>query len=277
MEATDRTRATAAARDIGLAVDAVAVLFDSNALTLRLRPADVVARILPVSSVEVAASEVALATAVAAVGAPVAALADATPHVRDGFVVTYWEHLAAVGEPTPAGVAAALVELHAGLRAVDLPIDPFTVTRVDAALSIVTDPARSPELAPADRSLLESTLTSVTQAVLDRGGPEQPLHGEPHPGNVIATAGGLRFIDLETCCRGPVELDLAHAPASVAAAYPGLDADLLADCRALVLALVAAWRWDVADRFPDGRRWGHALLAALRSGPPWPSVDEVVA
>jgi len=39
---------------------------------------------------------------------------------------------------------------------------------------------------------------------------EQLLHGEPHPGNVLSTKNGLVFIDLETCCRGPVEFDIAH-------------------------------------------------------------------
>jgi hypothetical protein len=43
-----------------------------------------------------------------------------------------------------------------------------------------------------------------------------------HPGNLLPTRTGPLFIDVETCCRGPVEFDLAHAPGEVAAHYPGI-------------------------------------------------------
>ncbi len=84
------------------------------------------------------------------------------------------------------------------------------------------------------------------------------------------------FIDLETCCRGPIEFDLAHAPADVAEHYPGVDRGLLGDCRGLVLAMVAAWRWDRGDQFPNGPRVGRELVGVLRQGPPWPTLDAVM-
>ena len=99
--------------------------------------------------------------------------------------------------------------------------------------------------------------------------PEQLLHGEPHPGNLLGTTGGPLFVDWETYCRGPVEFDLAHAPEDVADHYPGVDRALVDDCRVLVPAMVTAWRWDRDDRFPDGRRLGvegvDRLREALRS------------
>jgi hypothetical protein len=51
---------------------------------------------------------------------------------------------------------------------------------------------------------------------------------------------------------------------------------LLGECRLLVLAMVAAWRWDLDDQFPDGQRAGRGLLNALREGPPWPPLDVVM-
>lgn len=99
------------------------------------------------------------------------------------------------------------------------------------------------------------------------------LHGEPHPGNVLNTRFGPLFIDLETCCRGPVEFDLAHVPDAVIEHYPDVDQTLLSACRALVLVMVAAWRWDAGDQFPDGRHWAEQLIRTLREGPPWPSLD----
>ena len=81
---------------------------------------------------------------------------------------------------------------------------------------------------------------------------DQLLHGEPHPGNILSTSAGLLFIDFETCCRGPIEFDVAHVPDEVSEHYPGVDQVLLQECRRLVLAMVAAWRWDVRDEFPMG-------------------------
>lgn len=263
--ATEAARAVAAAQ--GLAVDEVVVLHASNNLTLRLLPCDVVARIARRGE-EVAQLEVDVALGLAATGSPIAGLdprVEARPHEADGHVVTFWTHHASSDPPPPAAVAAALVRLHAGLRMLDVAVPTFT-DRVGEARALVTDPARTPDLADADRALLVATLDDRTRAILERAAPEQVLHGEPHPGNVLGTAEGVRFVDLETCCRGPVAFDVAHLPPEVADRYPGIDADLLAHCRVLVLALVACWRWDIDDRFPDGRRAGHELLQQLRSG-----------
>jgi hypothetical protein len=101
-------------------------------------------------------------------------------------------------------------------------------------------------------------------AIDDRGAAEQLLHGEPHPGNVLATSKGLLFVDLETCCRGPVEFDVAHAPTPVGERVRGADQDLLRQCRILVLAMITAWRWDRDDQFPNGRRLGREWLRQLR-------------
>jgi hypothetical protein len=41
--------------------------------------------------------------------------------------------------------------------------------------------------------------------------------------------------------------------------------------------MVAAWRWDRDDQFPNGKRTGQELLGALRAGPPWPALDVVMS
>ena len=63
-----------------------------------------------------------------------------------------------------------------------------------------------------DRELLGDTLGDLRRGIGECAGVEELLHGEPHLGNVLTTKNGVLFIDLETCCRGPVEVDLAHAP-----------------------------------------------------------------
>jgi len=135
--------------------------------------------------------------------------------------------------------------------------------RVTSAQRLIDAPARTPDLGDADRELLSRTLRSASGAIRGSGAPEQLLHGEPQPGNLLSTARGPLFIDWETGCRGPVEFDVAHTPPEVAARYPRTDPDLLIECRLLVLAMITTWRWDRDDRLPDGRLLGRRWLDDL--------------
>ena len=278
---SDLTRAITAATSVAAALDLPAddaiVLHNSNKLALRLMPCDVFARVAPVGH-EVSEFEVELAQRLAEVGCPVCPLeprVDPLVYTRDGFTVTLWVYYEPVTpQVPPADYAKALERLHAGMREVDVPSPRFT-DRIAEAEAIVANPDLSPELADADRVFLSARLKSLRQAIEDRGAVEQLLHGEPHPGNVLSTKSGPLFIDLETCCRGPVEFDLAHAPEEVCEHYPNIDRGLLDDCRQLILAMVAAWRWELGDEFPNGRRFGEELLNVLRAGSPWPTLDEV--
>jgi hypothetical protein len=82
---------------------------------------------------------------------------------------------------------------------------------------------------------------------------------------LLETKYGLLLTDLETCCRGPVEFDIAHVPEEVSRHYPGADQDLLYECRILMWAMVATWRWDRDDQLPNGRRMGAELLSKIRA------------
>lgn len=272
MQTSAVPRAVAGARSIasslGLAANDAIVLHDSNKLTLRLLPCDVVARVAPADD-QIAQFEVDVVGRLAESGCPVAAL---DPRVEprvyecEGFVVTLWTYCPPVAPrgPSPAEYAHALERMHAGMRTLDVPTPHFT-DRVDEAQQLVASPDRTPALADADRELLGDTLRELRGSIDARGGAEQLLHGEPHPGNVLSTRDGLLFIDFETCCRGPVEFDLAHAPVDVSEHYPGVNQDLLLECRILVLAMVTTWRWDRADQFPNGRRLGMEGLSQIRA------------
>jgi hypothetical protein len=280
MQPSEVRRALAAAMSIasvfGLPVGDAIVLHNSNRLAVRLLPCDVLARVAP-SEHQAAQFEVDLARRLAETDSPVAVLEPRVqPRVyeRDGFLVTLWTYYEPVTpqETSPAGYADALGRLHAGMRQIEVSTPHFT-DRVDEAQQLAASSALTPELADHDRELLINALRSCRRAIVDRGAAEQLLHGEPHPGNVVSTKTGLLFVDLETCCRGPIEFDLAHVPEDVSDRYAGADEDLLIECRGLVLAMVAAWRWDPGDQFPDGARAGRELLSALRQGPPWPRLD----
>jgi hypothetical protein len=283
MQATEVPRAVAAASWIaaalGLNVDDAIVLHDSNRLAVRLLPCDVLARVAH-GAHQIAQFEVELAQWLATTAGPVAGLeprVEPRVYERDGFVITLWTYYEPVPprEVAPADYAQALERLHAGMRTLDVTTPHFT-DRVAEAQRLVASRDLTPALADADRDLLANTLRSRRRAIGDRGAADQLLHGEPHPGNVLRTKDGLLFIDLETCCRGPVEFDLAHVPEEVSERYPDADQELLRECRVLVLAMVAAWRWDPGDQFPDGQRAARDLLAALRQGPPWPALDVVM-
>lgn len=137
--------------------------------------------------------------------------------------------------------------------------------RIAGVLSEVVDQERTPALPGLDRELLGNTLSSLSAMISSGEAGEQLPHGEPHPGNLLKTRRGPLFVDLATCCRGPIEFDLAHAPKEVAEHYPEADHDLIHQCRAVMWALFATWRWRQDDRFPDRRYWRVEGLNRVRA------------
>ncbi|MBT0769922.1 aminoglycoside phosphotransferase family protein [Kineosporia sp. J2-2] len=261
---------SALAASLGLGAHDAVVLQNSNKLTLRLLPGQVLARVAPLAepgAVQIARFELDVAAHLAASGAPVALPApgiEPRVHERDGYAVTFWTYHEPVARPlTPAEYAHALRDLHTGMRGIDLPAPHFT-DRVAVALDRLADHARTPDLATADRELLAGALRDGSRAVAESAVPEQFLHGEPHPGNLVTTRDRPLFVDFETCCRGPVEYDLAHTPDDVAAHYPGADPRVLNDCRVVMTAMIATWRWDRDDELPGRDRLRHEWLSRLR-------------
>jgi hypothetical protein len=272
VHASEVSRAIAAAKSIASALDLIAddaiVLHDSNKLTLRLLPCDVLARVAPLAH-QVSQFEIDLARRLVECRCPVATperRAEPRVYERDGFAVTLWTYYEQTKsrEIQPADYADALQRLHAGMRTLEVPA-PHFLDRVGQAQQLVASRGRTPALADADRELLRDTLRRQRHAIGERGAAEQLLHGEPHPGNVLVTKNGLLFVDLETCCRGPVEFDLAHAPDDVAEHYPLVDRELLRHCRILVLSMITTWRWDRNDQFPNGRQLGIEWLGQIRA------------
>jgi hypothetical protein len=273
---------TAVAATCGLRVDDAVVVHDSNRLAVHLRPCDVLARVAPRARHNGAELEVEVARRLAETGAPVAPLdprVEPRVYAQDGFAVTLWTYYEAVPphDIAPDEYASALERLHAGMRRTGLTGDslPHFTDRVDEAQCLVDNATNHSWIAGPDRELLAATLRRMTSAIIGRGAPEQLLHGEPHRGNVLRTRDGLLFVDLETCCRGPVEFDIAHAtsnasatPTEVAAHYTGADQSLVHECWILMLAMVSAWRCEPGDDLPNGRAmamdWIRQLRAALR-------------
>ena len=57
----------------------------------------------------------------------------------------------------------------------------------------------------------------------------------------------------------------AIAPEEVSEHYPATDQDLLRECRILMLAMIATWRWDRDDQLPNGRQLGTEWLSQIRA------------
>jgi Ser/Thr protein kinase RdoA (MazF antagonist) len=284
MEPSELQRAVEAGRSEasawGLRVDDAAVVHNSNRIAVRLTPCDVLVRVAPLAYQTADDDlEVVVAQRLAETGSPVAELdprVEPGVQVRGGFAVTLWTYYEplAPSDIGPAEYANAVARLHAGLRQIDVRAPHFT-DRVNDAQRIVADEEQSPKLLGADRELLANTLSRLSTAITERGTGEQLLHGEPHVGNLLRTRKGLLFIDLETCCRGPIEFDIAHAllpsedgrmlaAEDVLEHYPEADEDVIAQCRILIWAMITTWRWRHDDQLPNGPFWAIEGLNQLR-------------
>src|SRR2546423_750822 len=145
-----------------------------------------------------------------------------------------------------SNVARAVAAARSSASALDLRVDDAVVLHDSNRLAV---------------RLLPCDVLARVASVAHQAGAEFEVEvarrlGEPHPGNLLRTRNGLLFTDWETCCRGPVEFDIAHVPDEVSEHYRDADQDLLRECRVLMLAMIATWRWDRDDQFPNGRRLG---------------------
>jgi len=285
MEPSDVQRAVkagmSAASALGLQVEGAVVVHNSNRIAVRLIPCNVLARVAPLSyQTDDDDLEVEVARRLAETGSPVAEpepRVEPRVYVRDGFAITLWTYYEPVASSdiAPAEYARALARLHAGLRHIEVSAPHFT-DRVAEAQRLVTDREQTPGLLGADRELLGNTLSRLSTGIIGLDTGEQLLHGEPHLGNLLRTRKGLLFVDLETCCRGPVEFDIAHgllpsengrmlAAEDVCEHYPGADQGVIDQCRILIWAMITTWRWRRDDQLPNGRYWAIEGLNQLRA------------
>ncbi len=292
MERSQVQRAVEAGRSaasaLGFRVDDGVVVHNSNRVVVRLTPCDVLARVRPLLHQTADDLEVEVAHRLTETSSPVAQLAprvEPRVYVHDGFAITLWTYYEPVGSAdiAPAEYAQALARLHAGLRQLKVTTPHFT-DRVAEAQRLIADPEQTPELPGPDRDLLDHMLCRLSSGISGHGTDEQVLHGEPHAGNLLRTPEGLLFADFETCCRGPVEFDIAHGlvldedghmlpAAKVCQHYPRVSQDLIDQCRLLIWAMITTWRWQRDDQLPNGRYWRIEGLSQIRAALNGPGPD----
>jgi hypothetical protein len=273
MEPSEVKRAVAAAlataADLDLEIEDTDIVYNSDRIAVRLIPGDILARVGPLAYQGGFELEVEAARRLAETDSPVGELLpriEPRVYLRDDFAISLWIYYESVGPAAivPADYAQALMRLHAGLRQVDLVVPRFT-DQVAGRQQLVATQELTPDLNNADRELIGITLDHLSTAIVNESTSEQLLHGEPHPGNVLNTRSGPLFIDLATCCRGPIEYDLAFVPDDVREHYPEVNPDLIHQCNALMWAMFAAQRWSRDDQMPNRSHWRNEGLNLLRA------------
>lgn len=265
--------AVAAAVDVaqrhGLPADDPEVLHERSNVLVRLGP--VVARVpgttrlVRGTSPAWLARDVALSAFLTERGVRVVSpLSDppAGPHFSGGLPVTLWHFTPHERDHryTPREVAESLAEVHAALREYpgELPTD-NPLAEVRRTLDLF------PDLFDGHASELQAEADRMAPTLV--GGAVQALHGDAHPGNLVATEDGPCWLDFEDTFRGPLGWDLAaladRGGEAMLAAYPGaLSVGELAPFRELQSLFMVCWSMVIAQRFPERLPGARERLAA---------------
>ena len=272
--------ACAVAAAHGLPTGAPEVLADGANLVVHLAPAPVVAKASASGrdvrdAAEWFARELAVAAALARAGAPVVAPSPEAPavvHEHAGVPVTLWTFVPDTGDPLPGSdrLGVMLAELHAALRGCDVDL-PLLAPVLEDVPRFLARAARTGTPPPRDVDALRAAFARLTAGL--PADPGQPLHGDAHPGNLLA---GPVWCDFEDTCRGPVAWDLAslrRTPrldgAAALRAYARVsgtaaDDDALAPWLALRDLHMTVWYCLYAERIPALAPRAEDLLSGWR-------------
>ena len=197
-------------RRYGVEPDRCVVLQDGNTLVLRLTET-LVARVVqdrdgPRQGTEWFARENAVAEHLTRQGAPVIPLhpdLPVGPHEWEGFPINFWRFVVATGEPPdPREAGRMLNRCHRALKTFQGRLPRLAILHEGLGM------LRGQRLFDEDtQRLLLRRLEQAVERLADS--PGQPLHGDAHPGNLLATTEGLLWTDWEDAFVGPVEWDVA--------------------------------------------------------------------
>lgn len=212
----------------GLAFERVIVLQNLSNVIIHLAPTSVVARVSTTTgTVRVGDAwftrEVVVARHLTEAGAPiipVSAEIEPGPHQHLGLVLSFWKFVQILDEPfDPFQAGRALRACHTALQNFQgtLPI----LALISEAQQLLDQLIAQSEFDATDVEMLLYVSQRVARQMQQL--PMQPLHGDPHSGNVLNTSHGVLWTDWEDVMIGPIEWDLASL---VAAPYVfGTDRD----------------------------------------------------
>ena len=275
------------ARTQGLPADDPEVLSSRGNVLVHLRPAPVVARVATLTAwtrsdpFQWLAREVTVAGHAAANGGPVVpptALADPGPHWGYGLAVSLWTFVPPSPQrPEAAEFGVALARLHiatAGFPG-ELPVLVTLRAQISDALAALE---RERVLEPGVLAALRERHAEVLAGLDGVSLPDSVLHGDAHPGNLLWSAAGWLWTDLEETCRGPHAFDLAvlvrgqdaDAAATALAAYADVTGEPLPEPAELAWfdwarsLEGAVWVLGMAHQYPARyAEWAPTLLASV--------------
>jgi hypothetical protein len=257
---TERALAAVAtvARDHGLPVDRMRVVRDLTNVLVHLEPAPVVARV-PITLARMRgprwfAQIIDLARLLADAGAPVApptADVDPGPHSYDGLLVELWSYVENDPDRFDADAAgSSLRDLHDALSRYPAPLPRFD--RLDEVGRLVDSLTPSDVASAEDLRLLRAAHARLSGEPVPDGA---PLHGDAHFRNILWSASGPLWSDLENACSGPVEYDLAalvyrgmDGTDHALAAYGDHDVEQIERVMPFLMLFLAAWTIAVVER-----------------------------
>ncbi|MGI8826316.1 MAG: phosphotransferase family protein [Chloroflexota bacterium] len=262
------------AASFGVAAHVPEILHDSNNTVIHLSPAPIVAKVRTTPSQRRSfQSELGIGLYPADQDALAVRPSREIPpvlHMYDGLELTFWEWC-----PHDPGVEVdgrkaghALRRLHDALAGYAGRLPSYT-RDLEEVGSILAREETLQSLDRSDKAFLREVHETGYAPLEARTLAIQPLHGEAHLGNLLASADGPRWIDFEAACIGPPEWDFASLPDEALDAFPNVDLELLRHLRLVHHLCVAVWCWLNPDRDPILRLHGEIHLEALRDGHQW--------
>ena len=254
--------AQAVARGHGVACDEAVLIAGGSNVLVHLKPAPVVARLMTGTAVlhddleQWLAREVAVGAFLAErteVIVPPTDLLPPGPHVRDGLWMTLWKFVPHDDRaPDPRALGLSLRELHEALAGYPGDLPPLSGIR-DWLAGLLD------ELRDVDR--LRDELHALSPAVFESSLPAQAIHGDASLSNVLGTAGGPVWNDLEDVCAGPVAWDVAGIVSS--ARGRGRSEEFVDE----LLAAYGDPGVDDLEPFLEAHALYEAIWRAFKSGP----------
>jgi hypothetical protein len=197
------------AREHGVSCDDPVPLAGASNVLVHLRPAPIVVRVMTATAAlhddveRWLEREIAVASFAGDLVVPPSDLLPPGPYERDGFWMTMWKfvaHDAQAPPPEPGELGRSLRRLHEALAGYRGDLAPLSDIR-DWLAGLLDG------LQDADE--LRLRLDALTPTVFESPLPGQAIHGDASMSNLLRTASGLVWNDLEDVCTGPVAWDVA--------------------------------------------------------------------
>jgi hypothetical protein len=206
-------------------------------LVLALEPCGLIAKVAKVDALSRLNLEIAVASHVASAMGPGAVPASQRSYSSTTVAISLWERVTLLGEPTEPILCSAYGELRRCLDSFTGALPDFRAA-IDGAQRLVAE-SELPSAPSRDVAFLRAVFAASCSSLGAFAWSDRVLHGDPHAGNIALTSTGVRWLEFESACAGPLEWDLCTLPES-ALSWP-CDHELLRLLKLIRRACVVVW------------------------------------